>query len=168
MIAARPPVPRAAHRLVVFTLDAARCADPVVRRVVGDAIALTVARIEAGPGGDDHGFAAVIYGSDLVRVVPADAPRPWDLRVPCPAAARTDGATVALADLAERFLGRTPDGLPGGVDVLALVSPGAHVACPDDLRILLSAVDDPTDLADEWWARLAELRSRRRHTVLLK
>jgi hypothetical protein len=165
---ARPPRPRAAHRLVVFTLDAARCADPGVRRLIDDAIASTIARVDAAPGGDDYGFAAVIYGSDLVRVIPVGAPPPWDLRVPCPTAARTDGATVALADLAEQFLGHTPPGLPGSVDVLALVAPGAHVVCPDDLRILLSEVDDPTDLADEWWARLAELGSRRRHTVLLR
>jgi hypothetical protein len=168
VIVARPPRPRAAHRLVVFTLDAALCADSGVRRLVEDAVTLTMARIDAGPGGDDHGFAAVVYGSDLVRVIPVGTPPPWDLRVPCPTAARTDGATVALADLAEQFLGRASDGLPGGVDALALVSPGARVACPDDLRIRLAAVDDPTELADEWWARLAELRSQRRHTVLLR
>ncbi|MEU8232264.1 hypothetical protein AB0C12_21995 [Actinoplanes sp. NPDC048967] len=168
MTGARPPRPRAAHRLIVFTVDAGYCDDPGGRRLVGDAIAQTIARVDAAPGGDDHGFAAVVYGSDLVRVIPVGTPPPWDLWVACPTAARPDGATVALADLAEQFLAHSPDGLPGAVDVLALVSPGAHVVCPDDLRVLLSAVDEPTDLADEWWARLAELRSRRRHTVLLR
>jgi hypothetical protein len=165
---ARPPLPRSAHRLVVFTLDASRCADRSATRIVDDAVASTVARIEAGPGGADHRFAAVIYGSEQVRVIPVGAPRPWDLRVPCSGPARTDGATVALADLAHQFLGAAPHGLPGSVDALALVSTGARIVRPDDLRILIAATDDLTDLADEWWLRLVELRSRRRHVVLLR
>jgi hypothetical protein len=166
--AADPPVPRSAHRLVLFVVDGGRCADPAVQRQVEDAVVSTMVRVEAGPGAADHHFAVVVYGDALVRAVSPATLRPWDLRVPCTGAARTDGATAAIGDLAAQFLAGAPDGLPGSVDVLALVSPGAHVARPDDLRILSSEVDDITGLADEWWARLAEMRSQRRHTVLLR
>lgn len=162
-----PPVPLSAARLIIFVVDASRCGDPAGRWLVEDAVAVTVARIEACPGAADHRFAAVVYGSDLVRVVPPGTRLPWDLRAPCSGPARPDGAAVAVGDLAARFLAAAPDGLPGSVDVLTLTAPGARVPCPDDLRVLVAGADTVDDLADEWWARLASLRSLRRHTVIL-
>jgi hypothetical protein len=167
---ARPPVPRAAHRLVMFVLDAARCAAPADRAQINAAINATIADLTAGPGGDDHQFAAVVYGDDLARVHPVGASRPWDLDVPCRSRPRIDGACVALADLAAGYLDAAVGGLPATVDVLVLADPAdrSGLVRPDDSRVIVAWVDDLTDLADIWWDRLTVMRSSRRHTVLLR
>lgn len=165
---ATPPVPRSAYRLVIFAVDAVCCAGDVVRRAVDEAITMTVARLEAGPGSADHRFAAVVYGAAEVRVIPVGAPRPWDLALPSAGPARVDGAAVAIDDLAGTFLAAAPDGLPAGVEVLGLVSPGDTLTCARDLRVGVATVDSAAELADEWWLLLAALRAARRRTVVLR
>jgi hypothetical protein len=168
VIGARPPAPRSAHRLIVFVLDGARCADRGERALIDDAIAATVADVTTGPGGADHQFAAVVYGDEVVRARAAGAPGSWPLDVPCAAPTRIDGGLVALTDLAGHFLAAAAEGLPASVDVLTLTAPGDRLAEPDDLRIRVTNRHEVTDLAGAWADALADLQAMRRHTVLLR
>ncbi|MBB2944292.1 hypothetical protein FB565_004021 [Actinoplanes lutulentus] len=161
------PFPASAHRLVLFALDGALLAGPARRRAA-DAATTIMSRLGLTPGGADHRYAAVVYGEHEVRAIPAGTPLPWDLSLPGPGRPRTDGATAAIADVSAEFLAGAPAGLPGSVDVLALVATGDRIVCPDDLRIRLTAAGDTRDLADHWWIGLAAQRARRRQTELLR
>ncbi|WP_045744168.1 hypothetical protein [Actinoplanes rectilineatus] len=161
------PVPASAFRLVVFAFDGTLTAVPAIRRQASDAAGAVMARLAAGPGGTDHRYAAVVAGEHEIRLIPVGTPVPWDLRAAGPGRPDPEGVTVALAGLSAEFLATVPAGLPGSVDVLALVAPGGRPECPDDLRIGLAAAEPGDDLAECWWTGLAGLRAGRRRIELL-